>query len=166
MPHHLSSHLRNSTPLPIWMNVSSLSIWLSDFHTAQFSDGSGCYWFWDLVVILSMVAWGGEACLPMPPSWPEVHNNPILNVLRKVIEDHRLIILSIATQFIITRARLFYSQSSALSTHSFIKWQVNSQSNISTKCSQTLTKTLGLELIECSWFFPQLFLLPDCTFIN
>ena len=27
--------------LPIWMNVSSLSPWLWEFHTAQFSDSSG-----------------------------------------------------------------------------------------------------------------------------
>ena len=33
---------------------------------------SECYLFWDLVVILSVVAWGGEACLPTPPSWLEV----------------------------------------------------------------------------------------------
>ena len=57
--------------LPTWINVASLNPWLSDFHTALFSDGSGCYLFWNLVVILSMVAWGGKACLPMPPSWPE-----------------------------------------------------------------------------------------------
>ena len=28
--------------LPVWMNVSSLSPWLSDFHTVQFSISSGC----------------------------------------------------------------------------------------------------------------------------
>ena len=31
--------------LPIWMSVASLNPWLSDFHTAQFSDSSGCYLF-------------------------------------------------------------------------------------------------------------------------
>ena len=58
--------------LPIWMNVASLNPWLSDFHTAHFFDSSRCYLFWDLVVILSMVAWGGKACLSMPPYWPQV----------------------------------------------------------------------------------------------
>ena len=29
--------------LPFWMNVASLNPWLSDFHTAQLSDGSGYY---------------------------------------------------------------------------------------------------------------------------
>ena len=29
--------------LPVWMNVSSLSPWLSDFHTVQFSVSSGCF---------------------------------------------------------------------------------------------------------------------------
>ena len=49
------------------MNVASLNSWLSDFHTVQFSDGSGYYLFGDLVVILSMVVQGVEACLSMPP---------------------------------------------------------------------------------------------------
>ena len=31
--------------LPVWMNVAPLNYWLSDFHTVQFSDGSGCYLF-------------------------------------------------------------------------------------------------------------------------
>ena len=55
--------------LPVWMNVASLNAWLSDFHTARFSDSSGCYLFWGLVVILSVVMWGGKSCLRMPPSW-------------------------------------------------------------------------------------------------
>ena len=29
--------------LPTWMNVASLNLWLSNFHTVQFSDSSGCY---------------------------------------------------------------------------------------------------------------------------
>ena len=57
---------------PIWINVASLNPWLLDFCTVLFSDGSGYYLFWGLVVILSVVAWGGRVCLPMPPSWPEV----------------------------------------------------------------------------------------------
>ena len=31
--------------LPVWVSVSSLSPWLSDFHTVQFSVSSGCYLF-------------------------------------------------------------------------------------------------------------------------
>ena len=33
------------TLLPVWMNVSSLSPWLSDFHTVRFSVSSGCILF-------------------------------------------------------------------------------------------------------------------------
>ena len=29
--------------LPVWMNVSSLSPWLLDFHTVRFSVSSGCF---------------------------------------------------------------------------------------------------------------------------
>ena len=31
--------------LPVWMNVSSLTPWLSDFHTVRFSVSSGCFLF-------------------------------------------------------------------------------------------------------------------------
>ena len=31
--------------LPVWMNVSSLSPWMSDFHTVRFSVSSGCFLF-------------------------------------------------------------------------------------------------------------------------
>ena len=31
--------------LPVWMNVSSLSPWLSDFHTVRFSVSSSCFLF-------------------------------------------------------------------------------------------------------------------------
>ena len=31
--------------LPVWINVSSLSPWLLDFHTVQFSVSSGCFLF-------------------------------------------------------------------------------------------------------------------------
>ena len=31
--------------LPVWMNVSSLTPWLSDFHTIWFSVSSGCFLF-------------------------------------------------------------------------------------------------------------------------
>ena len=35
--------------LPIWMSVSSLTPWLSDFHTVQFSVSSGCFLFFNLL---------------------------------------------------------------------------------------------------------------------
>ena len=31
--------------LPVWVNVSSLSLWLLDFHTVRFSVSSGCFLF-------------------------------------------------------------------------------------------------------------------------
>ena len=43
------SPLRPSCPspplLPVWMNVSSLSPWFSDFHTVRFSVSSRCFLF-------------------------------------------------------------------------------------------------------------------------
>ena len=35
--------------LPVWMNVSSLTPWLSDFHTVWFSGSSGCFLFLNLL---------------------------------------------------------------------------------------------------------------------
>ena len=54
--------------LCIWRNVASLNPWF----TAWFSDSSGFYLFWDLVLIPSTVVRGGKIFLPMAPSWPEV----------------------------------------------------------------------------------------------
>ena len=45
--------------LPVWMNVSSLTPWLSDFHTIQFSVGS-C-WFLYLNLLLSFLWFCEEA---------------------------------------------------------------------------------------------------------
>ena len=53
-----------------------------DFHTFQISDSFGWCLFWDLVIILFAVAWGGEACLPMPLSWPQVCTFFILSVAK------------------------------------------------------------------------------------
>ena len=36
--------------LPVWMNVSSLTPWLSDFHTVLFSVSSGCFLFLNLLL--------------------------------------------------------------------------------------------------------------------
>ena len=35
--------------LPVWINVSSLTAWLSDFHTVQSSRSSGCFLFLNLL---------------------------------------------------------------------------------------------------------------------
>ena len=35
--------------LPVWMNVSSLTPWLSDFHTVRFSGSSSCLLFLNLL---------------------------------------------------------------------------------------------------------------------
>ena len=59
--------------LTAWMNVSSLTSWLSDFHTVQFSGSSDCFLF--LNWLLSFFWLCEEAkCLPMLLSWPEVQN--------------------------------------------------------------------------------------------
>ena len=36
--------------LPVWVSVSSLTPWLSDFHTVQFSGSSGCFLFLNLLL--------------------------------------------------------------------------------------------------------------------
>ena len=36
--------------LPVWMNVSSLTPWLSNFHTVRFSVNSGCFLFLNLLL--------------------------------------------------------------------------------------------------------------------
>ena len=64
--------------LPVWMGVSSLTPWLSDFHTVQISVSSGCCCFLKFVVVLLLVVRGGTKCLPMPPSWLEVSLGPFL----------------------------------------------------------------------------------------
>ena len=62
-----------SPPLLLfWMNVSSLTPWLSDFHTVWFSVSSGCFLFLKLMLSYFVVR-GGTACLPTPSFWPEVH---------------------------------------------------------------------------------------------
>ena len=54
--------------LLVWMNVSSLTPWFSDFHTVQFSGRSGCFFVFEFVVALLLVVRRGTVCLPMPPS--------------------------------------------------------------------------------------------------
>ena len=38
--------------LQVWMNVSSLTTWLSDFHTVRFSGRSGFFFVFKFVVVL------------------------------------------------------------------------------------------------------------------
>ena len=40
--------------LPVWMNVSSLSPWLLEFHTIQFSVSSGYFLFLNVVLLLAV----------------------------------------------------------------------------------------------------------------
>ena len=53
-------------PLQVWMNVCSLTPWLSDFHVVQFSGSSG--YFFKFVIVLLLVVQGGKVYLPMPPT--------------------------------------------------------------------------------------------------
>ena len=36
--------------LPVWMNISSLTPWLSDIHRVRYSGSSGCFWFLNLLL--------------------------------------------------------------------------------------------------------------------
>ena len=58
--------------LLVWMNVSSLTPWLSDFHTVQFSDSSGCFLFLNLLLSFFWLCEEAKCIYPMPPSWLEV----------------------------------------------------------------------------------------------
>ena len=57
--------------LLVWTNVSSLTPWLLDFHTVQFSGSYGCFFVLKFVVGL-LVLRGSKVRLPVPPSWLEV----------------------------------------------------------------------------------------------
>ena len=54
--------------LPVWLNVSSLTPWLLDFHTVQFSGSSGYFFLFKFVLLLLLVVQGGKVYLPTPPS--------------------------------------------------------------------------------------------------
>ena len=47
--------------LPVWMNISSLTAWLSDFHTIRFSGSSGCFLFLNLLFFFWL--WKEAKCL-------------------------------------------------------------------------------------------------------
>ena len=69
LPRHESSlpGCPSAPLLQVWMNVSSLTAWLSDFHTVRFSVSSD-FFVYKFVVALLLVVHGGTVCLPMPPS--------------------------------------------------------------------------------------------------
>ena len=58
----LSARCPTSPLLPVCMNVS-LTLWLLDFHTVQFSDSSGCSLFLNWLFILLLVVRGSEVYL-------------------------------------------------------------------------------------------------------
>ena len=64
--------------LPVWVNVSSLTPWLLDFHTVQYSVSSGGFFVFKFVVFLLLVVQWGTVCLSTPPSWPEVLKSSFL----------------------------------------------------------------------------------------
>ena len=67
----LSAHLCDSAPPT---HVGECGFFKSLLVGLPYSSIFWQFWmlFWDLVVILSMVAQGGQAHLPMPSSWSEV----------------------------------------------------------------------------------------------
>ena len=70
---HMESSLLQlpiSVPPTLWMNKAFLSPGLLDFHTVL-GVFLGVFTF-KLVVFLHMVVQWGEACLLVPPSWPEL----------------------------------------------------------------------------------------------
>ena len=72
--------------LPIWMNVSSLTPWLSDFHTVQFSDVSGRFLFLNFLLSFFWLCEEAKCYLPTPPYWLEAlfgsHLISLSNIIR------------------------------------------------------------------------------------
>ena len=75
---HRAAHLHPSC-LPVWMTVSSLTPWLSNFHTVSIFCQFWLFFIFKFVVVVLLVVRGGTVCLPTPPSWPEVPNQYFLN---------------------------------------------------------------------------------------
>ena len=68
MNHHLAtSPLCPSCLSPplllVWMNVSSLTPWLLDFHTVWLSGSSVYFFVFKFVIVLQLVVWGGKGYL-------------------------------------------------------------------------------------------------------
>ena len=57
--------------LPVWMNISFLTPWLSDFHTVRFSGCSGYFFNFKFVAVLLLVLRGGSLST-YASSWPGV----------------------------------------------------------------------------------------------
>ena len=74
----LPCHASSLPLLAVWRNVSSLTRWLSDFHTARFSVSYGCFLFLQLLSSFFLLC-KEAAYLPMPPLWPEVLNSRVWN---------------------------------------------------------------------------------------
>ena len=56
--------------LPVWMNVSSLTPWLSDFHTVRFSVSSGCFFlFLNLLSFFCLCEEAQCVCLCLHFGW-------------------------------------------------------------------------------------------------
>ena len=53
LPHHLCPGCPSLALLPVWMNVSSLTPWLLDFHTVQICGISGYFLFLNLLLFFS-----------------------------------------------------------------------------------------------------------------
>ena len=65
--------------LPVWMNISSLTPWLSDFQTVGFSGSSYCFLFLNLLSFFWFCE-EGKHSLSMPPSWPEIQKVNVFKV--------------------------------------------------------------------------------------
>ena len=63
------------------MNISSLTPWLLDFHTIQFSVSSGCFFVLKFVVVLLLLVREDTVRLPTALSCPEVRNNTFVPLL-------------------------------------------------------------------------------------
>ena len=78
--HPLCPSCLSPSLLPVWMNVSSLTPWLSDCHTAQFSSSSGCFFFFNGLLPFFWLCKEAQCVyLCLPPSWPEVYRSFINN---------------------------------------------------------------------------------------
>ena len=78
LPSILAAQLPISTLLPVWVSVSSLTPWLSGFHTVRFSGSSG--WFLFLNLLLSFFwlceeAWCVYLCLHLGWKSPIYYGN-------------------------------------------------------------------------------------------
>ena len=59
--------------LPVWINVSSFTPWLSDFHTGRFSGSSDCFLFFNLLLSFFWLCEEAQCmylCLHLGPKSP------------------------------------------------------------------------------------------------